>query len=398
MSKGYLRQALPYILISIVFLLTSSSIYAELNAEYKDSLWVAQKHDLLKISSTTGQSLFQIHIEGKVQSVAADKQQGLVWLANEQNLNTYDLNGKRQRSFSLSALLSVKETSHKEHYQKKYKSLKLKIDESDGTLWLHDKKSLWHVTDKGELLHRFLIKNEIENITLISSVKHVWLASKKTIHVFDIESGQLIRRHKNLFKRKINDLAYDQTLNEIWLADKKRVIRLTPEGKRTYQQDFHHPETVQPDGKGNLWVATKATLFYLDASGAILFQLNPFNGEHHNKIKNLVKTPSNQSIWAVSEQALVHIDKQGIIQQRIQFKSDIVDVALYSDLIAPLLGFILPAQGDVINTATPTLTLHHSDNGTGTDNNTLSLQQDKVDLPVNCQHTDKVSTCLPDTP
>lgn len=55
-----------------------------------------------------------------------------------------------------------------------------------------------------------------------------------------------------------------------------------------------------------------------------------------------------------------------------------------------------PAQGDVINTAQPAITLNHSDNGIGIDNNTLKLQQDKVDLPANCQHTEQSSTCLPD--
>ncbi|MCW8899739.1 MAG: Ig-like domain-containing protein [Gammaproteobacteria bacterium] len=398
MSKGYLRQVFTYLLTVIAFLLNSSSIHAALKAEYKDSLWVAQKHNLQKLSSATGQSLLQIYIDGKIQAVAVNKKQGLVWLTTEQALSVYDLNGERQRSFSLSALLPVKDTSHKQRHQKKYKSLKIIVDESDNSLWLHDKKLLWHVTDQGKLLHRLSIKDKIENITLVPKDKHVWIASKKTIHVFDIDTGQLVRDHKNLLKSKITDLAFDQTLNEVWLADKKTIRRLTPEGEQTYLQDYHHPEIVQPDGKGNLWLATKISLYYIDVSGAILFQLNPFSGERHSKIKNLVVEPANQSVWATSEHALVQVDKQGVIQKRIRLKKDIEDVAFYSDLAAPVLDIVSPAQGDVINTAQPAITLNHSDNGIGTDNNTLKLQKDKVDLPANCQHTEQSSTCLPDVP
>lgn len=274
MSKGYLRQVSRYFLSVLIFALTSLNTHAAIKSEYKDSLWIAQKYDLVKFSTATGQSLFKIHTDYKVQSIAVDKKSALVWLVNEHELNAYNLKGEQLRGYSLSTILSVENISHKKYHHKKNKSLKVIVDKSDSSLWLYDKKQLWHVTDQGELIHRFSIKEKIEKITLVPSLKHAWIASKKSIYVFDIKSGQLIHHHKNSFKNKITDLAYDQTLNEIWLANKKAVFRLTPEGEQTYQKKLHHPEILQHDGKGNLWLATKTTLFYLDSSGAILFKLN----------------------------------------------------------------------------------------------------------------------------
>lgn len=60
MVKGCLRR-IPYnlffILIFFFFLLDSQ---AQPKSEFVNAIWLAQEHNLLKISSATGQSLFQI--------------------------------------------------------------------------------------------------------------------------------------------------------------------------------------------------------------------------------------------------------------------------------------------------------------------------------------------------
>lgn len=390
-------------LFFLIFFLSVINLQANPRPEFINALWVAQEHNLLKISSMTGQSLFQTKIKGQVQAIGVDKPRARVWGVTEQTLHAFDFSGNIQEQFSLASVLTVKETPHqahhedhhKKHHRNKYKELQLKVDEDDGSLWLYHRKTLWHVTAKGELLQRFSIKHEIKNIALIPTAGHVWLASKKSIHAFNIASGQLISQSKKLSKSKIKDIAYDASLNEVCVAGKKGLSRFSLDGQEIYQRDFHHLEAIQPDGKGKLWFATEETLFYLDSSGSIQFQLHPFAGEHDNEIEKLVLVPTDQSIWVAAEHTIVHVDKNGVVLQRIQLKSEIEDAALYSDLIAPLLSFILPVEGSVLNTAIPTLTLQHSDNGIGIDNNTLSFEQDGLDLAVNCLHAEATSACTP---
>lgn len=397
MSARYLNRNQYGLFLSFVLLYVFAVTYvtAQPNPDFVNALWVSQEHNLLKISSATGQSLFQIKIKAEVQRVEVDKFRARVWLVNEETLQAFDFSGKPLRSFPLATLLQLDESGNPEPHQNKYKELQLNIDDKDGSVWLYQKKTLWHVTAEGKLLHVFSLNNKIESIALIPAAEHVWLASKKTIRVYDIKSGQLIRVQNAIVKNEIKALAYDKALNEVWLAGKKSLMRLTTDGEQTYQQDFKHIEAIQPDERGKLWLASEDTLYYLDASGSLQFQLTPFSGEKENEIKKLVLEATDQSVWVAGEHALVHIDNQGLIKQRIQLKGEIEDAAIYSDLIAPLLNFKLPAQFSILNTATPALMLQYSDNGIGTDISSLSIQQDGLDLSVNCQHAANASTCYP---
>lgn len=272
--------------------------------------------------------------------------------------------------------------------------INLIVNELDGTLWLSKGDKIWHLTSSGQSLLSLQLSGEIETFTLIPSNQHIWVATTNTAHIYQQTDGLLLQ--KIAIDSEVEVLAYDNQLKEVWIASDFNLFRYSTNGISTHQQSFSNIESIEVDGKGRAWIAADNDLFYVDVSGTVLFQLTPFNGEVKPEIESVRLDPVDQTAWVAGKVGLVQVDTQGVIRQRIQLNSEVDDLALYSDIIAPVLSFLLPTQESYINTATPTLSLQYSDNGIGTDTSTLNIQENGLTLPITCQHVNSISTCTPD--
>ncbi len=66
--------------------------------------------------------------------------------------------------------------------------------------------------------------------------------------------------------------------------------------------------------------------------------------------------------------------------------------------VPPQLSFTSPAEGSVLNTATPMISLSFSDVGTGVDTSTLEIKANSTVLSVNCTVDTASATCTPNGP
>lgn len=382
MVREYSRRIQIHLFCLFVCFFTSMNIHAQPKPEFINALWVAQEHNVLKISSASGQSLLQIPLIEETPKIAVDKSRGVVWLAGESNVFSYDFTGALQQQFPLPSSSDDDDSD----------DVNFVVNEEDGTLWLSKGDTIWHLTSSGQLLLSLQLNSEIEAVTLIPSTQHIWIATSNSIHVYQQADGVLVQ--KIALNSDVEVLVYDSGLKEVWLATEYNLFRYATNGISTYQQSFRDIEVIEPNGKGQVWIATEETLFYADISGAILFQLTPFSGENEKEIENLRSDPFEQSVWVGGEHGLIQVDTQGLIRQRIQLNSEIEDLAIYSEIIAPVLSFLLPTQSGYSNTATPVLSLQYSDNGIGTDSSTLKIDENGINLPVTCQHLINTSNCV----
>lgn len=120
-----------------------------------------------------------------------------------------------------------------------------------------------------------------------------------------------------------------------------------------------------------MWFAADRVLGKLDAAGNEILRHTPFARADGN-IVALAADPVDLSVWAATVTKLKHIDVGGTTLLTRSFPLPrIRDLVLYRDTIPPELSFTSPANGAVLNTATPTIRLSYSDVGTGVDTSTL---------------------------
>jgi len=386
--------AIAALLIFFIFLtiLTLRAQQAPLpDLDFEDALWVAFGKGILKVAADDGVILLDIADVKDIRAIAVDGKRGTVWAYGKKTLQAFDFNGD--------FLFSVEPDEHDK------KHVALAVNSGDGTVWLGARKTLFHFDALGVLLSTTPLLDKVRAMALDETNSLLWVATKKTVSAHD-DTGAVVTNIDQDKNPDIKDIDVDDASGELWVALKKpkTLRRYASDGTLLFETDIDKLEHVVSDNQGGAWVATKDELIKLDELGQLAVELD-FRGS--DKIVAMVFDPAYGSVWVAGKSFVSHVGSDGQILLTLEFKGpdsvfdlkgNIRDLALFRDIIPPVINFTSLSPGAVINTNTPDIEVDYSDIGIGVDTTTLIIQANGSNLPVSCTFDVSSAICTPDTP
>lgn len=368
--------------------------------DYRNALWIAESHGLIKLTTADGAVLFEIKDAKEIRALAVDAERGVLWAYGRGILRAYGFSGQLVRTVPLPQTddADTNATDNDDNEEGDTHHSALVIQPQDGSVWLGIGKSLHHFSAQGQRLTQWTLKDKIQALALDGTTARLWVATKKTLAAYDAQ-GTLVSTLALSKDTDIQDLDFDIHMDfdihidALWVALKNSVRLYSTSGVVLLEKSIKHLRHIASDGQGGLWVATEKHLLRLDQSGLLQAHVEPFAGK--GKIIALAADPSDRSAWVASQKQVAHVNIEGQVQHSLTLKDRIRALALYADVIPPSLDITSPVDGSYLNSKTPLLHFSFSDIGIGVNPVSLVITDNGLPLGVICTaHTD-TSACTP---
>jgi len=388
------------------------------NADYINAVWVTNddNHRVLKISAEDGSALLNISSLDEPEHIAIDSINGVVWTASDESLNKYSFKGELLITAPYKSLTGYKpddddknegkddddkDGDSSKHHKSELKVEQFKIDPRDGSLWLAGEKAIHHYSAQGIYISHIRTKKDIQSFALNPDKSEIWIATKKSVinypysltNVnFSINVGHDKKQETDADHSKLLSIDYDTSLSQLWALTEKQLNRYNDNGNAVFSQKLKKGNRLLADQQGNVWISNKKTLLLLDKQGHILLEQKPFTRGDKN-IRAMALDPADQSIWLVNNKQLLHINQQGESLHTVDVKHKVSDLAVYSDVIAPILTWVYPKDQYLLMDNLPALQFDYNDNGTGVDANTIAVERNGTPSSILCSHQTDTSSC-----
>jgi RHS repeat-associated protein len=344
-----------------------------------NALWVAESDGTVKITTSTGDLLFEMHDLKDVRAVAVDQRREAVWLYAESTLAGYDFDGNQL----LAIAVGPAEPGPAE----------LAMDETSGTAWLAVEKQLWGFFPSGEELASLHLDSPVKALAVDADASTVWIGTPEAILAYFPASADLVQVAAI---QGLQDLEAEPTTGGFWVAQQDGLRRYDAGGDLLFAVPMPNLVKIAADGKGGAWAATGKEALRVSSSGEVLFSLEPLS-ENQGEIVGLASDPADGSGWVAGPNSVIHLSAAGQLRHVLDLEPpvEISDLGLSSDTIPPTLAILAPQNGSSLATATPTLRVGYSDLGAGVDPGTLSFQVNGTALAATCSPAEQGATCAP---
>lgn len=356
------------------------------NEHYRDALWVAESHGVLKLLAANGTLQIEIDSAQEVRSVAVDAVAGRVWVSRPKRLAAYGFDGESQLDVALEAI----RPSADRHL--------LSVDRRDGTVWLARGKELQVVAFEGAPVASFAADRDVEAISLADQAGRRWLATKDRAVLRDEQGATLVSLDVPRGE-KLHDLAYDPAHGALWLLTNKKLHFLDLESEQVaWTLDLHHGERVRLLKGDGAWVAGKKRLTRISPSGEAN---ESFEYSQSGDLVAFVVDTMDGSLWLATQQYLGHYRSDGTVIDRLAFTGPghtgrLWSLDMYIDDIPPSVRFALPEPGTLTNDNQLPFVLEYSDVGIGADPATIAFTVDDADAVFGCtEQGEGTSRCTP---
>lgn len=356
------------------------------NEHYRDALWVAESHGVLKLLAADGALQVEIDSAQEVRSVAVDAVAGRVWVSRPKRLAAYGFDGESQLDVALEAM----RPSADRHL--------LSVDRRDGTVWLARGKELRVVAFEGAPVASIAANRDVEAISLADQAGRRWLATKDRAVLRDEQGATLVSLDVPSGE-KLHDLAYDPAHGALWLLTNKKLHFLDLESEQVaWTLDLHHGERVRLLEGDGAWVAGKKRLTRISPSGGAI---ESFEYSQSGDLVAFVVDTMDGSLWLATQQHLGHYRPDGTVIDQIEFTGPdhtgrLWSLDMYIDDIPPSVRFTLPEPGTLTNDNQLPFVLEYSDVGIGADPATIAFTVDDADAVFGCtEQGEGTSRCTP---
>jgi len=348
-----------------------------------NAVWVAESQGLIKVATADGRLLLEIAGLTNVRAVAVDHHRPTIWLYAGQNLYAYGYDGTQQ----VVVPVALPNPS----------SVALAVNEHDGSLWLGADQDLLSVSASGQTLQTLRLAEPVESLAVDAARSVLWVGTPSFAGAYDAISGAQVSSLELGSNPDLRALDLDPFGN-VWIALRSGVQRYAADGTLQLSVPATSPTHVAGDGLGGAWVTTDKSLRRIAPNGQLGTPITPFGGQ--GKIAGVVLDPSNDDAWLANETAVAQVDAGGHLVRAFQFQPPvhIWRLALYADVIPPVLRFTAPADGSFINQKAPTLAVSYSDVGSGVNPQTLSFQANGAALAVTCNAGGSGASCTVSNP
>jgi RHS repeat-associated protein len=403
MKSNALRKSIE----SLRFLLLSALLMYSLgpsasgtpDPDFVDAAWVSQRTKLTRVAASDGSALLEVAGSG-YRSIAVDATRARLWTFGDGVLSSLGFDGTVRASLVLGGGNT--------------RRVDIVVDPTDGSVWIGVKTTLYHVNHQGQFLGSQPLQKNTVSVQVDDTRDLIWIATKRSVESIDY-SGQSVQSLSLGSVDRVKAMALDPETGDTWVAataapdddssdddgtnNQPPLLRsYTSTGTLRLSLELGtvtHLATISTGGgSARVWAATDNDLFLLDAaSGAVLFQMNPFSAQ--GEIDALAAHPRDSSVWVANGKDVQRIGTNSVVLQEVSVSKNIRDLAAYADLIPPNVSFSSPANDSLINSNIPTFELDFSDAGIGVDTDTLNLLLDGDPLAVACTYTETAATCDP---
>ncbi|HEY0720733.1 MAG TPA: hypothetical protein VGE50_05720, partial [Gammaproteobacteria bacterium] len=378
--QGTLSSFIVRILFLTLFLSLTAHATTEIDNDYAGALWVAKSDGILKLATANGHVLFEISDASDAQAMAIDERRGRLWLYGNGLLSAYAFDGK---------LI----TSHRDLSSQGQSSLAtLTVSPTDGSVWLGSGNRVVHYSSDATILGTSKNSGIITAITAAQKSSAVWVADAQSISLVNEANNQITLRELYKSSSPLLEMHYVDYLQQLWVVTSTSLVRLDNAGKVQSETPFQQLKHIAPDHKGAVWAVAGQKVYRMDASGLIEAELNLFLPREGGDIVALVADKADGTAWLANRKTIVHLGLAGQTLNEIQEgkgSAGINALALFRDLIAPLISILNPVDNSITPNNHPLIEISYSDTGIGVDGETLLLFVNAQDVTAQCETTEE---------
>ena len=280
------------------------ALFANTPAPVGDGLWVASEDALNKFAIDDGRKLAQPANSKKRLRLAIDPTRKTLWAYGSSKLFAYNQSGQQQLSSSVPA----PNTDER-------KDAALAVNSSDGSVWLAIKKSLHHYSLQGQRIKTVQLNNDAVGLSFDPVTGKLWAATTNSVRPYDYQSvaGAALALGSN---PKVKAIAVDRANGAVWVALSNSLRLFSSNGAQLFQRSVNDIEGLADDGAHGVWAAKEHKLQRYSPTLQLL-QTVDMDDDDDDDIVALAGDALDQSVWAASEESIVHVAADGRILLRI---------------------------------------------------------------------------------
>lgn len=300
----------------------------------------------------------------------APAQDGAVWVLANKRLLRYDATPGFQREVDIKAQLGWFEEPKR-----------LVSNPYDGSLWVAAEKTLVRLDAEGRVLGSWKAPEEIKAIALDPN-ESIWTLTKKQLIHLSPAFAVLHSVDPTPLLKEPEKFVLDRLGNRLWMSNGKellaidlgsfQVIRLLdvktlPLGTASSsdEEGSKVKELAVHPIFGTLWAVTKNNLLILDRDGNFLKQVD-LTPRDLGETEAIAFDSSMFSLWLGGKKAIGRFQSNGEFLARIPVENELEAIAVASFKLLPILSLLTPSDGTVTNNAFSPIRYGLGANCTGT--------------------------------
>lgn len=240
------------------------------------------------------------------------------------------------------------------------KAEQLEIDAYDGTLWVSDDRSLFHISPDGRLLERLPAAGEVRRFQ-VAADQTLWVLGERELWHYDAHGTLLatfpLSRH---LRSDARYFALDSLGGTIWLADENELAKLSiaePEAAPLRLRLSRRIRDLAVDPfSGKAWIAHGDELLGFSRDGALVHevQLEPLGIK---KPELLAFDPAARALWVGSERSVSRFTDAGQFLARFAVREGDEAIGVPAFKILPSLTLVRPPKEALTNNPRPEFSL-----------------------------------------
>ena len=268
------------------------------------ALWIAEAEGILKVTTATGELLFEITDLSDVLAVTLDQKNQRIWVAANGQLSIYQLDG------TLIDSMDVMLTED---------PVELTVNLNDGSVWMANGNFIDHYADDLSLLHTLSTIDRIQAIDFDQTAQRLWVAAGATITQYDSEAILLQTIDEMAL---IVAMAVDQITHQLWVSTAETLNRYDNTGQSTLTTPITGLLHLAPSKGQRLWAITADDLLRIDSSGAITLQTKPVENlsliNNNITLQHVIADDDTTTVWVVTQEYIRRLDSDGEPLQQLQ--------------------------------------------------------------------------------
>jgi hypothetical protein len=347
-----------------LWLVMLASSPSAIGAEVQPHTVLAGKNSAFVINATDGATLHEITGLKDIRAAAIDDRRDHVWLLDtDGRLLRYGLDGGFQQHIDV---------------ENPGAHAWLAVDPHDGSVWLANNQSLNHYDINGGMLHTLTLASDATAMTFDNRHRRVWLGVKKQLLAVDAD-GNIV--HDILQPKDIEALAFDLRRGIVWAGMNNQVAGIDAAGAAQHGFNVQRLDHIAVASDSTLWVAKTKTLYHYTPSGTLLQTINlPPAGP---PVWNIAVEPNNGSLWITRDHFLLQRHADGSIDTVLDGLKVQRALAANGDINAPTATLISP-EDDALIPPRPELRIDVADIGLGVDPAATALHIDGEPAAIEC--------------
>jgi hypothetical protein len=303
------------------------------------SLWYGDKDGLHRIDTATNAIAASVPFEPAT-AIAVNSTDGSLWVVSQQRIARLSEHGSVQFTARLRDLGNGLGAPRF-----------LVLDPNNGSVWVGFENRVLHLDAAGALQHTIAAS---ANDLAIAQDGSVWILGNSALQQYDT-AGALVR--SIAVTQRFKHLGLDDAGNAVWLAGEKDLVQLI-DGQQA--QTILAPETIAGISvdlqTGDVWAIGQNGLFSYgrDARPRVSRDLRDFSIANPQA---LLFDFSSQAAWVGHQRGLTRVTSAGTIAASFPAAVHVATIAIGRTPlnITPAVSIVAPANGALINTATPQL-------------------------------------------